>query len=72
MAADPNSCPLRELLERHNAEVASRTAAATGVVAAATELLAIIEGLIQAWPLRGDVAIDVAKRLGRALRASLS
>ena len=72
VAADPNSSPLRELLERHNAEVASRAAAATGVVAAETVLRVIIEGLTQAWPLRGDVAIDAAKRLGRTLRLSLS
>lgn len=71
VAADPNSDPLRRLLERHKAEVASRAAAATGLVVAETELLVIIEGLTQAWPLRGDVAVDAAKRLGHALRLSL-
>jgi AcrR family transcriptional regulator len=71
VAADPNSGPLRGLLERHKAEVASRAAAATGLVAAETELLVIIEGLTQTWPLRGDAAVDAAKRLGHALRVSL-
>ncbi|MBO6827477.1 MAG: hypothetical protein JJ879_14830 [Sneathiella sp.] len=58
------------LLERHKAEVASRAAAATGFVAAETELLVIIEGLTQAWPLRGDAAVEAAKQLARALRVS--
>lgn len=71
VAAEPNSDPLRGLLERHKAEVASRAAAATGLVAAETELLVIIEGLTQAWPLRGDAAVDAAKQLGHALRVSL-
>ena len=71
VAADPNSDPLRRLLERHKAEVASKAAAATGLVAAETELLVIIEGLTQAWPLRGDAAVEAAKRLGRALRAAV-
>ncbi|MCA0998264.1 TetR/AcrR family transcriptional regulator [Alloyangia pacifica] len=70
VAADPNNEPLRWLLERHKAEVASKAVAATGFVAAETELLVIIEGLTQAWPLRGDEAVEAAKRLGRALRVS--
>ena len=69
--ADPNSEPLRGLLERHKAEVASRATAATGLVAAETELFVIVEGLTQAWPLRGEAAVRAAKRLTRALRASL-
>ena len=68
---DPNSEPLRRLLERHKAEVASKAAAATGLAAAETELLVIIEGLTQAWPLRGDAAVEAAKRLGCALRAAV-
>lgn len=71
VAADPNSDPLRRFLERHKAEVASKAAKATGLVAAETELLVIIEGLTQAWPLRGDAAVDAAIRLGHALRVSL-
>ncbi|QFT99879.1 hypothetical protein FIU85_21345 (plasmid) [Roseovarius sp. THAF8] len=71
VAADPNSLPLRALLERHKAEVASCAAAATGLSAAETELFVIIEGLTQAWPLRDDAAIEAAKRLAQALRAAL-
>lgn len=69
VAADPGSDSLRTLLERHKAEVAMRAAAATGLDGSETELLLIVEGLTQTWPLRGDAAVDAAKRLGRALRA---
>lgn len=71
VAADPNSDPLRRLLERHKAEVASRAAAATGLVAAEAELFVIMEGLTQAWPLRGAAAVDAARHLVHALRVSL-
>ncbi len=69
VAADPLSKPLRALLERHKAEVALRAAAASGLPEAATEILLIIEGLTQTWPLRGSAAVDAAKRLGDALRS---
>lgn len=69
--ADPNSDPLRRLLERHKAEVASKVAAATSLVAAETELLVIIKGLTQARPLRGDAAVEAAKRLGCTLRTAV-
>jgi len=69
VAADPGSEPLHTLLERHKAEVATRAATATELREADTELLLIIEGLTQAWPLRGKAAVDAAKRLGHALRA---
>ncbi|WP_246209535.1 TetR/AcrR family transcriptional regulator [Pikeienuella piscinae] len=69
VAADPGSDRLHDLLERHKAEVAGRAAAATGLKAAETELLVIIEGLTQAWPLRGMAAVDAAMRLGHALQA---
>ncbi len=68
VAANPGSQPLRTLLERHKAEVANRVANAVALEGAETELLVIIEGLTQAWPLHGDAAIDAAKHLGRALR----
>jgi AcrR family transcriptional regulator len=69
VAADPGSQPLRILLERHKAEVATRAAAATGLGGSDTELLLIIEGLTQAWPLRGEAAVNAAKLLGYALRS---
>jgi AcrR family transcriptional regulator len=69
VAADPGSKPLRALLESHKAEVASKAAAATDLQHADTALLLIIEGLTQTWPLRGDAAIEAAKRLAQALRS---
>jgi len=69
VAADPGSAALRRLLQRHKAEVATRTAEACGRPEAETELLLIIEGLTQAWPLQGQAAVDAARRLGQALCA---
>lgn len=68
VAADPESAGLRTLLRRHKAEVVARAAAATDLGGCETELLLIVEGLTQAWPLRGDAAVEAAKRLGRSLR----
>lgn len=70
VAADPGSAPLRGLLDRHKSEVVKRAAKACELPAAATELLVIIEGMTQAWPLHGDGAIDAALRLGQGLRIS--
>jgi hypothetical protein len=70
VAADPGSAALRRLLQRHKAEVATRTAEACGRRDAETELLLIIEELTQAWPLQGRSAVDAARRLGQALCAS--
>lgn len=72
VAADPQSAPLRALLERHKHEVATKAADACRLEDARTELLLIIEGLTQAWPLHGDAAVEAARGLGRALRASRS
>ena len=69
VAADPGSRPLRALLERHKAEVASRAAAATGLGGSDTALLLIIEGLTQTWPLRGEAAVEAAKQLSDSLRS---
>lgn len=68
VAADPKSVPLRALLQRHKAEVATRAAEACECPEATTDLLVIIEGLTQAWPLRGEAAVKAAKRLGHAVR----
>ena len=67
VAAYPGSAPLHTLLERHKAEVATRSAEACGLHESDIELLLIIEGLTQAWPLRGKAAVEAANRLGRAL-----
>lgn len=70
VAADPGREALHALLERHKDEVAARAAQVCAPGGCETELLLIMEGLTQAWPLRGDAAVASAKRLGRALRTS--
>ena len=67
VAADPDSARLRALLQRHKAEVAERAASACGLPGREAELLLLIEGLTQSWPLHGAQAIAAAQRLGRAL-----
>jgi hypothetical protein len=69
VAAEPGSARLRALLERHKAEVAARAGAATGLGGSETALLVILEGLTQTWSLRGDDAVEAARRLAHALRA---
>ncbi|WP_339822937.1 TetR/AcrR family transcriptional regulator [Sulfitobacter dubius] len=69
VAADPGSESLRALLIRHKQEVAAKAAAATALEGAETELLVIIEGLTQTWPLHGEAAVTAAKWVSKALHA---
>jgi len=68
VAADPGNGNLRAVLERHKTEVATRAVAATGLHDYETELLLIVEGLTQSWPLCGAMAVESAKRLGVSVR----
>lgn len=70
VAADPESVPLRALLERHKREVAAKAAKACALTGKESELLLIIEGLTQTWPLGGDAAVGAAKLLGHTLCVS--
>ena len=67
VAAAPGDARLRALLQRHKGEVATRAAAATGLPGREIDLLLILEGLTQTWPLHRDAAVTSAKRLGHAL-----
>lgn len=67
VAADPESLALHALLTRHKTDVSVRAAKACGLPDSGTELMLIIEGLTQSWPLTGVLAVDAAKRLGDAL-----
>jgi AcrR family transcriptional regulator len=67
VAAAPTNEALRVALKRHKAEVATRATVATGLEGCETEVLLILEGLTQTWPLHGDAAIDASKRLARAI-----
>ena len=67
VAAAPGDTRLHELLQSHKAEVAFRSAAALHLVGHETEVMIILEGLTQSWPLHGDSAVQAAKHLGAAL-----
>ncbi len=68
VAAAPGDERLRALLQRHKSEVARRAAEATGLGGHEADLLVVIEGLTQSWPLHQKAAVTSAKRLGRALQ----
>lgn len=69
VAAAPQDAALRDLLQRHKAEVAGRIAAATGLQGHEVALLLIVEGLTQGWTLHDARALDAAQALGALLRA---
>jgi AcrR family transcriptional regulator len=67
VAAAPNDDRLRALLQRHKAEVADRAAHASGLAGREADLMLVIEGLTQIWPLHREDAVASAKRLSGAL-----
>ena len=67
VAASPRDAALRALLSRHKTEIARRAAEATGMAERTADLMLILDGLTQSWPLLGDAAADSAKRLGLSL-----
>lgn len=68
VASAPEDEALRLLLARHKAEVAERAARAAGLVGSEADVILILEGLTQSWPLNGAKAVESAKRLAMALR----
>lgn len=67
VAAQPHSVALRQMLERHKAEVAERLAKAMGLSACRDELMLLHEGLTQSWSFMGEAAVDHAKTLAVSL-----
>lgn len=67
VAAAPGDERLRDLLLRHKSEVARQASAAAGLAGRDVDIMLILEGLTQSWPLHREAAIASAKRLGRAL-----
>lgn len=63
VAAAPHNERLLALLDRHKAEAAERSASISGLQDREGEISVIIEGLMQSWPLRGDGAVNAAKKL---------
>lgn len=68
VAANPDDSQLAALLEQHKLEVAERAAEATGLAHRKIELMLVIEGLTQSWPLYREQATTAARHLGTALR----
>ncbi|WP_368187935.1 TetR/AcrR family transcriptional regulator [Aestuariibius sp. HNIBRBA575] len=65
VASAPDDPCLRKLLEQHKTEVSKMAVARAGTDINANDLLVIIEGLTQAWPLSKDAALSSAKRLAQ-------
>ena len=65
--AEPNVEALRDLLKRHKLEVARDAARAADLAGRDADILLIIEGLTQCWPLLRGAAVDSAKRLAADL-----
>jgi len=63
VAAAPNDARLRALLARHKEEVVRRAADVAGLPGCEDDLMLILDGLTQSWPLRRDRAVASAKRL---------
>lgn len=70
VASAPDDCHLHKLLERHKAEVSQIAINKARSKVSISDLMVIIEGLIQAWPLSQDAALTSAKRLVQLLEAA--
>ncbi|WP_298862725.1 TetR/AcrR family transcriptional regulator [uncultured Sulfitobacter sp.] len=63
VASSPTDPALRKLLEKHKEEVSQLASTKARTDMSTSDLLVIIEGLTQAWPLSKDAALASAKRL---------
>lgn len=63
VASAPSDPSLRRLLEKHKSDVSKMAAEWAGTNVSTDDLMVIIEGLTQAWPLSKDAALTSAKRL---------
>ncbi|WP_240794071.1 TetR/AcrR family transcriptional regulator [Pseudorhodobacter turbinis] len=70
VASAPDDPELRRLLEQHKAEVSQMAAAKAGTGVSVSDILLIIEGLTQTWPLSQDAALTSAKRLASLAEAA--
>lgn len=70
VASAPDDLELRDLLERHKAEVCNRARAVSDEKVVASDLMIIIEGLTQAWPLCSEGALTSAKRIAHLAASS--
>jgi AcrR family transcriptional regulator len=67
VSASPNDERLRSLLRQHHSEVADRISLAIGLPDSQVEIMLIIDGLTQNWPIHKDAALLSAKGLAQSL-----
>lgn len=67
VAAAPSDAALRDLLSRHKTEIAGRAADIAGLPDRRADIMLILDGLTQCWPLLNGAATASAKRLGQVL-----
>lgn len=70
VASAPTDTRLRKLLEQHKTEVSKIAILKAGTGLGTSDLMVIIEGLTQAWPLSGKAALNSAKRLASLAEAT--
>lgn len=70
VASAPDDPCLRRLLEQHKAEVSKMAVAMAETDVSTSDLMVIIEGLTQAWPLSREAALTSAKRLAHLAEAA--
>jgi len=68
VASAPQDTRLIALLQEHKAEMAQQAVEAAGLPGKDVELMLLLEGLTQTWPLHGVEAVEAAVSLGQALR----
>lgn len=70
VASAPDDLELRSLLERHKSEVCRHATAISDEKVIESDLMIIIEGLTQAWPLKKEVALASARRIANLATSS--
>ncbi len=63
MATAPADIYLRKILEQHKEEVSQKAISKAETDISTSDLMVIIEGLTQAWPLTREAALKSAVRL---------
>ena len=67
VAAAPGNRALRDMLVRHKREVSEALGEAIALPDRGEDLMLLVEGLTQSWPLSGRGAVESAKRFAGAL-----
>lgn len=71
VAAAPRDASLRAMLDQHKRDCAACAAKAARLSGAEVELILLMDGLMQTWPMLGDSALSAAQAAGRDLLSRL-